>query len=56
MEYLNDRGEYLDVPFEEMMATFDEHYPGMVPDRDVSADTLDAASWEQDVEREIAGT
>lgn len=55
MEYLNDRGEYVDVPFEEMMATFDEHYPGMVPDENASAEALNAASWEQDVEREVAG-
>jgi transglutaminase-like putative cysteine protease len=53
MEYLNDRGEYIDVPFEEMMAIFDEHYPGMVPAQDASADALDAANWERDVEQEL---
>jgi transglutaminase-like putative cysteine protease len=54
MEYLNDRGEYVDVPFAEMMALFDEHYPGMVPAEDASREALNAASWDQDVAREIA--
>jgi transglutaminase-like putative cysteine protease len=53
MEYLKDRGEYVDVPFEEMMAIFDEHYPGMVPAQNASADALDAANWERDVEQEL---
>ncbi len=51
MEYVRDRGEFVDVPFEEMMAVFREHYPGIFTDQDA----LDAASWEQDVQREVSG-
>jgi hypothetical protein len=41
------------VPFAEMMAIFDEHYPGMVPHEDASLEVLNAASWDQDVAREV---
>jgi transglutaminase-like putative cysteine protease len=50
MEYVRDRGEFVDVPFGEMMAVFKEHYPGVFADQDA----LDAASWEQDVQSEVA--
>lgn len=30
MEYLNDRGQHLDLPFEEMMSLFREHYPRLM--------------------------
>lgn len=30
MEYVRDRGTYPDVPFDEMIAAFVEHYPGMM--------------------------
>ena len=26
MEYLNDRGPFVDVPYEDILATFREHY------------------------------
>ena len=29
MEYLNDRGEHLDLPFDEMMTVLKQHYPKM---------------------------
>ncbi|MEP4146061.1 MAG: transglutaminase family protein [Halioglobus sp.] len=29
MEYLNDRGEHLDLPFDEMMSVLRQHYPKM---------------------------
>lgn len=46
MEYLSERGEYVDIPLEDMIAVFEEHYPGMV---------ADAGDWDEDVEREVAG-
>ena len=51
MEYLNDRGEYLDLPFDELMAVMRKHYPGMVPENSGAA-TMDGASWDADVARE----
>ncbi|MCP5164396.1 MAG: transglutaminase family protein [Pseudomonadales bacterium] len=59
MEYLNDRGEYPDLPFEEMMAVMREHYPGILGGRATAGDTileatLDNADWEADVAREVS--
>ena len=48
MEYVNDRGEYVDIPFEDMMAVFQQHYPAMF-----NAETEQADTWEQDVELEV---
>lgn len=53
MEYLNERGEYPDLPFEEIMAVFREHYPDMMSQLD-RAQGVAATDWEQDVEREVA--
>lgn len=50
MEYLNDRGEHPDLPFEDMLAVFREHYPLIISGDD---DTR-AADWEADVDREVA--
>lgn len=44
MEYLNDRGWYSDVPIAEMLATFEQEYPGVY-------EALASASFERDVER-----
>ncbi|MEE4144626.1 MAG: transglutaminase family protein [Halieaceae bacterium] len=52
MEYLNDRGEYLDLPFEELMATMRAHYPGMLTAGDSGAGPH-ADSWDADVAREV---
>lgn len=30
MEYVRDRGTFVDVPFDDMIAAFVEHYPGMM--------------------------
>lgn len=30
MEYLNDRGQHLDLPYDDMMAVFRDHYPRMM--------------------------
>lgn len=46
MEYLRLRGEYADVPREEIIADFNAHYPQLP--------RLDEASFEQDVARETA--
>jgi transglutaminase-like putative cysteine protease len=46
MEYLNDRGEFEDIPLADMLAVFEEHYPNLI---------ADAADWETDVELEVAG-
>lgn len=51
MEYLHERGEYLDLPFDELMAVMREHYPRLLEDADDTA-SADAADWEADVERE----
>ena len=54
MEYLNDRGEYLDLPFEEMSQVFREHYPNMfTSDPDKSNELLQGSDWERDVAREV---
>jgi transglutaminase-like putative cysteine protease len=54
MEYLNDRGEYLDLPFEEMSAVFRKHYPNMFSDEAQSPEALpDSASWDAEVAREV---
>jgi transglutaminase-like putative cysteine protease len=45
MEYLNDRGEFEDIPLPEMLAVFEAHYPDMM---------LDARDWERDVAAEVA--
>lgn len=44
MEYLNFRGEFADVPAEDMRATFARYYP--------QSDQLGTANFEQDVARE----
>lgn len=50
MEYLNDRGEHLDLPFDEMMAVFRRHYPRMVAA--LATQSLRASEWEPDVDAE----
>ena len=54
MEYVNDRGEYLDLPFEEMSAIFREHYPAMFKQQATGADTTpDRADWAAEIDREV---
>lgn len=55
MQYLNDRGEYLDLPFEEMMEVMHRHYPNLMKEKLSAANPLAASSWEADVEREVSG-
>jgi len=53
MEYLHQRGEYFDLPFDELMAVLRAHYP-----RIMGADSgdagPDASSWDADVEAEVS--
>jgi transglutaminase-like putative cysteine protease len=52
MEYLNDRGLYDDLPLEEMLATWEEHYPNMGVGADESAWV--GGDFDQEVEDETA--
>jgi transglutaminase-like putative cysteine protease len=49
MEYIRDRGEYLDVPFAQMIAMFTEHYPKMM---EQAAAAPERELWHDDVARE----
>ena len=50
MEYLRDRGEYLDLPFDAMMAVMREHYPALMPvPHEAASSPLAQADWETDV-------
>jgi len=49
MEYLLERGEYADVPFEEMMGLFKDVYGGFFDEPD-----LQNHSFEDDVNREVS--
>lgn len=51
MEYVNERGEFPDLPFEEMLAVFRTHYPSMMEALDQR--NLSSAQWEQDVSLEV---
>ena len=51
MEYLNDRGEYLDLPFEDLMATMRAHYPGLLAAASRDG-THQSSDWEADVAQE----
>ena len=54
MQYLHDRGEYLDVPLEEMTAVFREKYPSVLGGpSDQSSVVPDASQWEQDIADEV---
>jgi transglutaminase-like putative cysteine protease len=56
MEYLNDRGEFDDVPLDAMRATFAEKYPGIQFDAARQAEGFGAdADFDRDVEVETAG-
>lgn len=45
MEYLNDRGNYADLPYEELCADFDKYYPGIFD--------LAGINFDDDVAREV---
>jgi transglutaminase-like putative cysteine protease len=52
MEYLRDRGEFPDVPIDDMHATWAEHYPSHLTDAVAGAIEGD---FEREVEEEVAG-
>lgn len=53
MEYLNDRGEHLDLPYDEMAGVFREHYPNMFSSKGAEGGLPESADWEQDVNKEV---
>ena len=55
MQYLHERGEFLDVPFVEMMAVFKEKYAAALINLEADRRMTDsAAQWEADVARETS--
>lgn len=52
MEYLNDRGEYIDLPFDEMVAVFEKYYPGMLAQSQPGELASKAEEWDADVAAE----
>jgi transglutaminase-like putative cysteine protease len=57
MEYVNDRGEYADVPYEDIITVFKQYYPNNFSANTAEASdmelALNASDWEADVEREL---
>ena len=51
MQYLHDRGEYTDVPFDEIMANFQEHYAGLMAAVN-DTNQLNSNDWDTDVASE----
>ena len=51
MEYVNERGEYEDLPYEEMMNVFRQHYPRMM--RALEDSAVHATQWDSDVSEEL---
>jgi transglutaminase-like putative cysteine protease len=51
MEYVNDRGEHSDLPYEEMMSVFRSHYPRMMQGLGDAA--VQAGQWDSDVTSEL---
>ena len=49
MEYISDRGEYPDLPYEDMLVVFKQHYGDMLANS-----IADGARWDADVEREVS--
>ena len=55
MEYIRERGEHLDLPYDEMMAVFRSHYPRMIAALSQGdSDTKQSERWEQEVSEETA--
>jgi hypothetical protein len=52
---VNERGEFNDVPLDDMLATFSAKYPSLSFSEDDSASGFgDDASFERDVEAEVS--
>ena len=55
MEYLNDRGQHLDLPYDEMMALFRSHYPKMFTELEQFSPVDGSGDrWQREVEEETA--
>ncbi len=52
MEYISERGEYLDIPFDELMTVFSEHYPDIV-EANAANSGLNSADWDADIDAEV---
>ena len=55
MEYVNERGEYPELPFDEMMAVFRDKYPYMFEHTEENGE-LASDQWDRDVEQETASS
>jgi transglutaminase-like putative cysteine protease len=55
MEYLNERGEFDDVPLNQIRATFAEKYPSMSFDGGADGGLGEGADFDRDVDLETAG-
>ncbi|MFT4630585.1 MAG: transglutaminase-like putative cysteine protease [Arenicella sp.] len=59
MEYIRERGEYLDVPIADMRAVFAEHYPDLQGETDSQGSTKAsehknlATQWQDEVDQEM---
>jgi transglutaminase-like putative cysteine protease len=59
MEYIRERGEYLDVPIADMRAVFAEHYPDLQDEADSQDSTKAsehknlATQWQDEVDQEM---
>lgn len=49
MEYVTDRGEHADLPYDDLLKTFREHYPNLVSK---GAGALEQDLWDRDVKDE----
>jgi transglutaminase-like putative cysteine protease len=54
MEYIRHRGEFADVPIDQIIATFEEHYAGIVEERPGGFASPGEADFDEDVEIETA--
>ena len=52
MEYINERGEHLDLPYEAMMDVFRQHYPNMF--QALGEAGMQAEQWDADVSQEVS--
>jgi len=56
MEYITNRGEFLEPPLGEMIRLFRQHYPGMATASADSESAPPGASWDADVALETGST
>lgn len=50
MEYLNERGDYADLPYDELCADFNKYYPGMF---DYGEMNLGEINFDEEVDKEL---